>query len=148
MQLGNLSRKVGISCLLILLSSPISCLTGSGKTGVSTAPTIGASLQSISIYSAALDSGRAHTLFLPGGTPMQLQAYGLFSDGSTQSLTTSVTWSSSNVSKCTMSNTAGSQGQATAVAAGTCAVVVTFGSISQSRNITVDDLLAGGAAED
>jgi uncharacterized repeat protein (TIGR01451 family) len=48
------------------------------------------------------------------GNTLQFTAAGTFSDSSTQNITTSVTWNSSNSAAATISNAAGSQGLATA----------------------------------
>ncbi len=69
---------------------------------------------------------------------MQLTATGHFSDGNTQDLTTSVTWSSANSAIATISNTAGSQGLATgASVGGPVNVTATQNSISGSAQLTV-----------
>ena len=47
---------------------------------------------------------------LPRGTVQQFTATGTYSDGSTQDLTTSVSWTSSDTSVATISNAAGSNG--------------------------------------
>src|SRR3954468_2674878 len=83
------------------------------------------------------------------GNSQQFAAAGTFSDGSTQDLTTSVTWSSSNTTVATISNTSGSQGMATASTAGNSTIQATQGSISGSTilnviaaNVTVSPQLA------
>ena len=71
------------------------------------------------------------------GTTEQFTATGIYSDNSTQDLTTSVTWSSSANSVATVSNAAGSNGKATAVATGTTTITATSGTISGSTILTV-----------
>ena len=71
------------------------------------------------------------------GSSQQFSATGTFSDGTTQGLTTTVTWSSSLTSVATISNSAGSNGMATAVAAGTATITATSGGISGSTGLTV-----------
>lgn len=71
------------------------------------------------------------------GATQQFSATGTFSDGTTQGLTTTVTWSSSLTSVATISNSTGSNGMATAVAAGTTTITATSGSISGSTGLTV-----------
>jgi hypothetical protein len=82
------------------------------------------------------------------GSTQQFSATGTFSDTTTQDLTASVTWSSSATSVATISNAAGSNGKATAVAAGTTTITATLavtrpapGSVSGSTGLTV---AAGG----
>jgi len=57
----------------------------------------------------------------PGATG-QFSATGIYSNNTTSNITTSVTWSSSVNSVATISNAAGSNGLATAVAAGTTTI--------------------------
>ncbi|MGO9452235.1 MAG: beta strand repeat-containing protein [Candidatus Binataceae bacterium] len=71
------------------------------------------------------------------GTTAQLTATGQFSDGSTQDITTSVTWASSEPSVATVSNASGSQGLVTGVAAGTTTISATSGGIMDSTPVTV-----------
>lgn len=63
----------------------------------------------------------------------QFTATGNYSDGSTQNLTSSVTWSSGTMSVATISST----GLATAVAGGTSTITATKGVISGSTTLTV-----------
>ena len=67
------------------------------------------------------------------GATDQFTATGTYSNNSTQNITTSVTWSSSNPSVATIS----SSGNATAVAAGTTTITAASGSISGSTGLTV-----------
>ena len=55
---------------------------------------------------------------LAQGTTQAFTATGLFTDSSTQDLTTQVTWQSSDAAIATISNAAGSQGRATGIAPG------------------------------
>src|SRR5262249_40959681 len=56
------------------------------------------------------------------GTTVQFTATGTFSDGSTQDVTAQVTWASSQAAVASVSNAAGTQGLATALAAGTTSI--------------------------
>ena len=76
------------------------------------------------------------------GASPQFTATGSFTGSTTQNLTTQVFWSSSAPSVATISNAAGSNGRATAVAAGTTRIKSLFGNISGSTSLTVP----GGAA--
>jgi YD repeat-containing protein len=64
---------------------------------------------------------------IAAGLTQQFAAVGTLSDGSTQDLTTSVSWSSSNSSVATISNGTGNQGLATSVSQGTTVIVATLG---------------------
>jgi len=71
------------------------------------------------------------------GTPQQFTAMGTFSDNTTQDLTTSVTWNSSNTGVATISNGAGNNGKATSLAAGSSTITALSGSVSGSATLTV-----------
>src|SRR5262249_12498648 len=67
------------------------------------------------------------------GATQQFNATGTYSDSSTQSLTSQVTWASSNTSVATVS----SGGVATAVTTGSTTISATLGSVSGSTGLTV-----------
>ena len=71
------------------------------------------------------------------GTTQQFTATGTYTDNSTQVLTTSVTWGSSDTSLATISNASGSYGLATAVGQGSVMITATIGSVSGSTTLTV-----------
>ena len=72
------------------------------------------------------------------GTNQQLTATGSYSDNSTQDLTTLATWSSSDPSTAAISNSAGSQGLATGVAAGgPVTIVATQGGVNGTAQLTI-----------
>jgi len=72
------------------------------------------------------------------GNSQQFSATGTFSDGSTQDLTTSVSWSSSATSVAAISNVSGNQGLASSIASGWTTIAATSGSIADSTILTVD----------
>ena len=74
---------------------------------------------------------------LAAGRTRQFTATGTFSDTTTLDLTASVTWSSTLPAFATVSNAAGSNGLATAVAVGTTEVRAISGLISGATNLTV-----------
>ena len=74
---------------------------------------------------------------IAAGTTLQFQATGTYTDLSTQNLTTQVTWASSNNAFATISNGAGSQGFATAIAAGPVNITATLGSVVGTTSLTV-----------
>ena len=71
------------------------------------------------------------------GTSLQFVATGIYSDNSTQNLTSNATWASDNVNVATVSNANGSQGLASGVAAGTANVSATVGQITGTTQLTV-----------
>jgi plastocyanin len=72
----------------------------------------------------------------PGATE-QFMAMGNFSDGTTQDITSQVTWASANSSVATISNAPGSQGLATALAAGTTTISATLNGVVGSAVLNV-----------
>jgi uncharacterized protein YjdB len=71
------------------------------------------------------------------GTTQQFTATGTYTDGSTQDLTTVVTWSSSLATVAVISNSVGSNGLATSAGQGMATITATSSSISSSTTITV-----------
>ena len=71
------------------------------------------------------------------GTTRQFTATGTFTDTSTQDLTDSVTWSSSDEGVATISNAVGSEGLASSSSLGTTTITATSGAISDSTTLTV-----------
>ncbi len=71
------------------------------------------------------------------GMTEQFTATGTFTDGSTQVMTTAVTWSSSNTSVAFISNASGAQGLAFTAAAGTTTITATSGSVAGDTVLTV-----------
>ncbi len=69
----------------------------------------------------------------------QFKATGTYTDNSTQNLTTTVTWTSTDTGVATISNTAGSNGLATAVsgASGSTTIQAALGSIKGTTTLTV-----------
>jgi|HubBroStandDraft_6_1064221.scaffolds.fasta_scaffold00025_40 hypothetical protein len=114
--------------------------TGSGTTSITAS--FGSQLSStpLTVAPAALVS----IVVTPGtpttleGNAVQFTATGIYADDSTQNLTTSVTWSSSNSAVATISNTAGSQGLASSVATGstTISASANSGTITNSTTLT------------
>ena len=75
------------------------------------------------------------------GTTKQLAATGTYSDGSTKTITTSVTWISSNISAATIST----GGLATGSGTGTTRITAALGNVSGAANLTVQLALTGCA---
>lgn len=71
------------------------------------------------------------------GLTRQFIATGSFSDGSQQNITASVTWSSSATNVASINNTAGSNGIATAVSAGSTTITASSGALSGSTTLNV-----------
>jgi len=72
-----------------------------------------------------------------GGVGLQFTATGVLSDGTTEDLTSTVTWTSSNTVVATISMFQGSQGFATFLSVGTTTITATSGSVSGDTVLTV-----------
>jgi hypothetical protein len=127
-------------------SSSASAVAAINTSGVSTGlfqgvATIQASLGSVnattnlSVSEAALVSIAVTptTSSIPLGSSQQYQAIGTYSDGSTQNVTTLLTWSSATPTVATISDA----GLATSVSQGTASLTGTFAAISASVSLTV-----------
>ena len=71
------------------------------------------------------------------GMTKQFTATGIYADDSNQDLSNQVTWSSSAPSIATVSNSGGSKGLATSVAAGSTNITASIGAVSGSKPLTV-----------
>ena len=71
------------------------------------------------------------------GTTAQLTATGVYSDGSSQDLTTQVTWTTSDPQVATVSNGGGSRGLVSATGAGTATVTAALGGVTGSTAVNV-----------
>jgi trimeric autotransporter adhesin len=113
--------------------------TSAGQTIITAAAASIGGSSTLTVTPAALVS-IAITPAIPSialGTTEQFAATGTFTDGSTQNITGSVQWDSSDGSVATISNAASSQGMATSVATGSSSISATSGSISASTTLTV-----------
>lgn len=108
----------------ITISATYAGLTGTTSHTVSPAMLVGLTVTPASVT------------FAPSAT-RQLTATGSFSDGSSQDLTQTVTWSSNATGVVQVSNALGSHGLATAIAPGTAKVTATSGAQSGFANLTV-----------
>jgi hypothetical protein len=70
----------------------------------------------------------------------QYSATGTYTDGSTQDITSTVTWASDTIPVATISNAAGSNGLASTAAAGSANVSAAFGGVNASTALTVEPL--------
>ena len=77
---------------------------------------------------------------IPIGSMRQFAAFGIYSDGSTQDITNSVTWSSSSPTVAQISNASGTKGLATGVNAGTTTIRASIDGVLGSTTLTVSTL--------
>jgi YVTN family beta-propeller protein len=100
--------------------------TIAGSTGLTVTP---AALVSIAVIPANSS--------IANGTGQQFAATGTYTDNSTQPLTSSVNWSSSDATVASISNASGSSGMASSVGQGSATITATMGAISGSTGLTV-----------
>jgi hypothetical protein len=118
-------KSSSITILVLILALTIGCGGGGGGGSDPTVKTL------VSLALQPLNPSLA-----PGGG-QQFIATGIYSDGSTQDLTVSASWTSSNTAVATISNASGTNGRATAVAAGTATITATVGVVAGSTTLTV-----------
>ncbi len=103
--------------------------TFNGVTGSTTLTVTAATLVSIGVTPASPS--------LAKGLTLQFTATGIYTDASTQNLTTTATWASSDPTKASISNAVGSRGFASSAAVGSTSISATFNGISGSTTLTV-----------
>ena len=125
---SNAADSKGLATAVGLGIATVSATSG-GVTGVTTLTVTDATLVSIAVTPADAS--------IADGTTQQFTATGLYTDGSTQDLTTEVTWSSSDEAVATVSNADDSKGLATAAGAGSTTVSATSGGVTGDTTLTV-----------
>ncbi|AOP35303.1 hypothetical protein A0128_16505 [Leptospira tipperaryensis] len=128
-QISNVSGNKGFTDALVPGSSDISAALGSISSPSISFIVTPAELVSISVTPINPSVAK--------GFSQQFDAVGTYTDNTTQNITNSVTWSSSNVSKAQVSNSAGSEGLTSTLNIGNVLITATLGSISGSSNLTV-----------
>ena len=127
---SNAADSKGLATAVGLGSATVSATSGD-VTGDTTLTVTDATLVSIEVTPADPS--------IADGTTQQFTATGLYTDASTQDLTTEVTWASSDDAVATVSNAADSKGLATAVGLGTATVSATSGGVTGDTTLTVTD---------
>ena len=117
---------------LVAAQTPGSTIIEANYNGVSDSTTVEVTPAVIS--SISINPGLPST---PLGVDQQLTATAVYSDGTTQDLTSQVTWTSSDSSIVALSNAGGSEGLATPVALGTARVTAVKDSISRTVDFRV-----------
>ena len=127
---SNADDSKGLATAVGLGSATVSATSGD-VTGDTTLTVTDATLVSIAVTPADAS--------IADGTTQQFTATGLYTDASTQDLTTEVTWDSSDDEVATVSNADDSKGLATAVGLGTATVSATSGGVTGVTTLTVTD---------
>jgi trimeric autotransporter adhesin len=128
--IASVSDSAGTRGLVTAVGAGTADLTAAldGITGVSRATVTDATLVSIAVTPA--------TGSLPVGRTRQFTATGTFSDTTTADITAQVTWSSSDAAAVSISNAAGSQGLATALAPGDVTLTATLTGVTGTATLT------------
>ena len=122
---GSVGKATALNLGTVTVTASLGALTGS--TMLTVTPAV--------LVSIAVTPANAS---IANGTTQPFTATGMYSDGSSQNLTTQVTWAPSTTSTiATVSNTAGSQGLATALSPGTVPITAALGAISGTTGLTV-----------
>jgi hypothetical protein len=125
---SNAQGSSGLAAGLALGTTTVQATLG-GVNGTTSLTVSAATLASIVVTPA--------NSTLAAGASQQMSALGKYSDGTSLDVTTTAVWTTGSAAVATVSNAAGSQGLAAAVAAGTTSVTATLKGISGSTQITV-----------
>ncbi|HOD35256.1 MAG TPA: Ig-like domain-containing protein [Syntrophales bacterium] len=125
---SNAAGTNGLATALAVGSATISATLGTA-TGTTTLEVTPATLLGIDISPPNLS--------LAKGTTLQLTATGNYSDSSTQDITNQVTWNVSDPAVASVSNAAGTNGLATALAVGSATISATLGSVDATTTLSV-----------
>jgi uncharacterized protein YjdB len=128
--ISNAVLTKGQATSLSVGSTTITASLGAISSAPATLTVTGAVLASINVSPSSPS--------LPVGISQQFVATGVFTDGSTQILTTTATWASSGTF-ASISNVSGSKGLATAQSVGSVTITATSGTIVGSTTLTVNN---------
>ena len=128
--ISNAAGSNGLATTVAVGTTEI-CATFDGVTGCTMLTVTEAVLVSIEVTPANPS--------VPLGLTQQFTATGVYSDSSTQNITTQVSWSSSVPSVATISNAAGSQGEATTVGLDKTMICATLNGIIGCTVLTVTE---------
>jgi uncharacterized protein YjdB len=126
--ISNASTSPGLATALAVGNVTVTA-TYTGISGQTMVDVVAAALVSLSVSPA--------NPTLAKGSVRGFDAVGIYSDGSTKDLTTQVTWSSSDATVVSVSNTQGSAGMGTCLAAGIATVSAALSGVTGSTTVTV-----------
>lgn len=129
----SISNDIGYAGLGAALSKGTCTImaTLEGKTGSASLVIADADLVAITLTSSSATIAQ--------GTTQQFVATGVYSDGSSQDLSSNVTWSSSDSTVAAVSNADGSRGLLSGITRGVVTVAAAFGQISGSMAFAISD---------
>jgi trimeric autotransporter adhesin len=126
--IGNAAANYGVATAISAGSTTITATSGS-LSGSTTLNVTSSTLVAIGVTPAAPSIAK--------GTTQQFMATGVYSDNSTQNLTSVVTWHAVNPAVASIGNAGGNAGLATALTAGTTQITATLGGVVGSTNLKV-----------
>ncbi|MDA8423520.1 MAG: Ig-like domain-containing protein, partial [Nitrospiraceae bacterium] len=132
-QVAIVSNATGSKGMAITLSQGTTVITAS--LGGITSPAITVTVTAPVLTSLLVTPSNQSFTITTGG--VQFTATGVLSDGTTEDLTSAVTWTSSNTAVATISMFQGSQGFATFLSTGTTTITATSGSVSGDTVLNV-----------
>jgi trimeric autotransporter adhesin len=121
---SNTANSAGLAGAAGVGSVTITATAGNLSSNAAALTVTGATLASIQVTPP--------TASVAKGVPKQFVATGIYTDNTTQNLTSQVTWSSSNTSVATVSNASGSNGLASSAAVGNSTISAALGNISSN----------------
>lgn len=121
--ISNANANKGLATAVAVGTTSVSAALGS-VSGMATFEVTAATLVSLDVTPKAAT--------VAAGRSQQYAAVGTYTDGSTQTLTNSVTWSSDNTAVATISNADGSRGLASSTAQGTAQIKATSGTVEST----------------
>ncbi len=114
-----------------------SLAVGSTTIGATSGGISGSAVLTVSVATLVSIAVSPGTPAVATGVKQAFTATGAFTDGTTQDVTASATWSVANPALATIGNLAPNQGLATTLAAGTVTIMATMGSVSGNATLTV-----------
>jgi hypothetical protein len=125
--ISNAAGTKGLATTVATGSTTITATHAGSGVSASTSFTVSAA-ELVSLAITPANSSKAL------GLTQQFTATGTYTNGTTQDLTTTVTWSSSSIATATISNAAGTKGLATTVATGSTTITATHSGSGVSAN--------------
>lgn len=126
--ISNAAGSRGLATALAQGSTTVSAML-SGKTGSAPMTVTAPVITQVSVTPVSPQ--------VPKGLTQQFMATALYSDGTSQDVTASSSWTSGNPGIATVSNTAGTRGKATAISQGSTSMSATIAGLTGAATITV-----------
>jgi len=129
---ATVSNATGSAGLVVGAAPGTSIISATSATGLAASSPV--TVTAATLVSIQITPSNAT---IANGLTQQLAATGTYTDGSTQDLTSQVTWASSNPAATTVSNASGSNGLATSAGVGATTISAALGSVSSNTPFNV-----------